>query len=240
MRTRSCIAMIIILGSLSVTAEDKRGAKAIFVDTTSDAVVQTSKPRSAPPASNRPRGQASRAPEPVPSPAVAGLMYYLELVSASGQHSRVTSDYTFHSGDRILVHVVSSVDGDVAVFQHDSDGVMTQLFPDSRVNGGSAFIAKRVDTILPSPTAWFRFDDQTGTERLSVVLTPRTRPGAPVRAAAPVTAASLDAIRSGGASKGLMLETETSGPEQATYVVRPFPDNRGSDPLMIEIALKHR
>jgi hypothetical protein len=239
MNVKSWIAVVISLISLSATAAEKRGAKAIFVDTTSGAVVDGSKPQTAPRTSKRNR--INRGPEPAATHAaeVAGLMYYLELVSASGQRSRVTADYTFHSGDRVLVHVVSSIDGDVAVFQHDPDGVATQLFPDARVNGGSAFVPKKVDTILPAPTAWFRFDDQTGTERLSIVLTPRQK-AAPPRPAATMTTASFDAIRAGGASKGLVLETENSGPEQATYVVRPMQDGRPAEPLIVEIALKHR
>jgi hypothetical protein len=226
---------------MSAAADTQRGAKAIFVDTTSGAVVSGSTARSTPRTVNRARTEAQRAPEPPrpPVPEVAGLMYYLEMVSASGQRSRVTADYTFHSGDRILVHVVSSIDGDVAVFQHDPDGVLTQLFPDSRVNGGSAFIPQKIDTVLPSPTAWFRFDDQTGRERLSIVLTPRVKAASP-RPAPAITAASFNEIRGRVGSKGLLLETENSGPEQATYVVRPVEHGRAAEPLIVEIVLKHQ
>jgi len=239
MHTKSCIALIVSLITLNAAAE-KRGAKAIFVDTTSGAEVQASKaqPSSRPVSrSHRSSRTSQRAAPAVPE--VAGLMYYLELVSPSGERSRVTADHTFHSGDRILVHVMSSIDGNVAVFQHEPDGRTAQLFPDPRINGGSGYIARRVDAILPSPTAWFRFDDQPGTERLSIVLTPPPARAAPQQVAS-VTTSSLDHLRASGGSKGLVVETENSGPAQATYVVRPMQDGRTVEPLVVEIALRHQ
>ena len=234
MRTRTWIGVIVSLISLTAAGSERRGAKAIFVDTTSGAVVQGGKPRTAPGLQN-----TVRAEKPAVVPEVAGLMYYLELVSRSGQKSRVTADRTFRSGDRILVHVVSSIDGDVEVYQRNADGSATMLFPDERVNGGSSFVPKGVDTILPSPMAWFRFDDQTGTEHLSIVLRPRT-PAAPARPGVPMASMSFDEIRSGGASKGLVLETEKSGVEQATYVVRPVQEGRSAEPIVVAIPLKHQ
>jgi hypothetical protein len=241
MKAKSCCVLVITLVASSAVAEGSRGAKAIFVDTTSGAVVSggARQPEPRPAKRSKTRTANGSAPARTVAPQVAGLMYYLELVSASGQRSRVTADSTFHSGDRILVHVVSSTDGDLAVFQHDPDGTISRLFPDTRVNGGSAFIARNVDTTVPSPTSWFRFDDQTGTERLSVVLTPRGR-AAPPRPSATMTTAALSEFRSGAGSKGLLLETENSGPEQATYVVRPMQDDRAAEPLIVEITLKHQ
>jgi Domain of unknown function (DUF4384) len=235
MSSKFRIGVIVSLISVHAFAAEQRGAKAIFVDTTSGSVVQGHKPAVVPRTPGRSRPEPAR--ESTPLTEVTGLMYYLELLSPTGTRSRVTADHMFRSGDRILVHVVSSTDGDVAVFQHNPDGSTTRLFPDARVNGGSASIRKGVDTVLPSPTSWFRFDDQTGTELLSIVLTPRK-----AAAATPGTlsSASFEHIRAGGGSKGLMLETENSGSEQATYVVRPTQNGRATEPIIVEIALKHR
>jgi hypothetical protein len=236
MNTRTLIAVILTLGSLTAVAE-QRGAKAIFVDTTSGAIV----PGSAPQTNGKARTQKERHREKTAprTPEAIGLMYYIELVSPSGQTSRVTADRTFRSGERILLHVRSSVDGDVEVFQREPDGRQTRLFPDERVNGGSAFIRKNVDTVLPAPSAWFRFDDQAGIERLIVVLTPRAT-SAPSRPAPPVQTVALERIESGAGSKGLLLETESTGPEQATYVVLPPQDGRGAEQIVVPIALKHQ
>lgn len=241
MKAKSCFVLLIFLVTLSAIAEGSRGAKAIFVDTTSGAVVSGGARQAAPRPTSQSRNRTAKvsAPARTATTQIAGLMYYLELVAASGQRSRVTADYTFHSGDRILVHVVSSTDGDLAVFQHDPDGTISRLFPDDRVNGGSAFISRNVDTTVPSPAAWFRFDDQTGTERLSIVLTPRGGV-APPRPSATMTTAAFSEIRTGPGSKGLLLETENSGPEQATYVVRPIQEDRPAEPLIVEITLKHQ
>lgn len=236
MNIRACMAVILSLTWWSAAEADTRGAKAIFIDTTSGAVVQGSTPQPNKPRSQSPRrsaGKAEKAPEAI------GLMYYMELVSPSGQKSRVTADRTFQSGERILLHVQSNVDGDVAVFQRESDGRQTQLFPDDRVNGGSALIKKNADMILPSPTAWFRFDDQSGTEQLTIVLTPRSA-GTSARRALAVPMASLDPIEPGSGSKGLLLETESSGPEQATYAVRPVQNGQAAERIIIPIMLKHQ
>lgn len=239
MKTRTVTAVILSLLSLAAGAAEKRGAKAIFVDMTSGVQVQGSAPASEPHARSR---QRSRTKQPAKTQAAAvmpqasGLMIYLELISPSGERSRVTPDRVFRTGERIRMHVTSSIDGDIAVYQRNPDGSATTLFPDPRVNGGSAFIAKGVDTVLPSPGAWFRFDDQVGTEHLTIVLNPHR----PAQAPPPVTrVASYDQLQSGAGSKGLMLETENSGPEQAMYAMSPVEPGR-ADGIVVSIALNHR
>lgn len=237
MNQRDLLAIILTLASSMVSAQ-QRGAKAIFVDTTSGATVEGSAPPqpNAKPSGQKPRRHASATPSP--SPAV-GIMYYIELISPSGQTSRVTADRTFRSGERILLHLRSSIDGDVEVFQREPDGGHTRLFPDGRVNGGSAFIKKNVDTVIPAPSAWFRFDDQAGTEQLIVVLTPRTA-AAPSRPAPAVASAALEQIAPAGGSKGLLLETESTGPEQATYAIVPPQKNQPAEQIVVPITLKHQ
>jgi hypothetical protein len=169
-------------------------------------------------------------------------MYYVELVSPTGETSRVTTDRTFTSGERILLHVVSAVDGDVAVYQRTPNGQAARLFPDDRIRNGSGRILKGVDTALPSPTSWFRFDEQPGTEELTIVLTPRRADdGAPyVQPAPQLAVARYDDLGAGGGGKGLVVETDSAGPAPATYVVRRASTGRAPEPIVVTIRLKHR
>lgn len=240
MKSRILIAAVVSLVSISGVAEEQRGAKAIFVDTTSDAVVAASRPQpGAKPKAQKQRRSAAAKPAAAPvATASPGLKHYIELVSPSGERSQVTPDHTFRSGDRILLHVQSNVDGHIEVYQRGPDGMMTRLFPDERINGGSAFIRKGADTILPSPTAWFRFDDQAGIEQLTLILTPAAAvPSTPWQPTTPAQAAH-DAIQGAAGSKGLLIETDNSGPQPATYAVaRP---GAGNERLTLSILLKHQ
>lgn len=239
MKNRTLIAVVVSLASIVAMAGEQRGAKSIFVDTTSGAVVE-SKPQ--PPAKPATQKQTQRRSTPAATPAAAvpaaspGLMHYIELVSPSGERRQVTTDDTFRSGDRILLHMQSNVDGYIEVLQRGPNGTMTRLFPDDRVNGGSAFISKGKDTVLPSPTAWFRFDDQPGIEHLVVYLTPHgSGTPAPWQPVTPAQAAQ-DAVQTGAGSKSLLIETDNSSDKPATYAVA----QPGTQRMSMTILLKHQ
>lgn len=244
MKRKALIAAVLTLTSISATAAEQRGAKAIFVDTTSGAVVERSNPQTS--TGSRPAQRPRRPTTPAAAaattmPEAIGIMYYIELVAPSGERSLVTVDRNFRSGDRILLHVKSNVDSDVAVYQREPDGRQTRLFPDSRINDGSALIKKGEDTVLPSPTAWFRFDDQTGIEHLTIILTPRTAGASPPwRTAPPTLSASHDATRPGAGSKGLIVETDTTSAQPATYAMSRIENGRVSGPVEISVTLKHQ
>jgi hypothetical protein len=239
MKTRTLIAVLVSVASLSALAADQRGAKAIFVDTTSGAVVEGTKPRpGAKPQTQKPRRSAAKPSATSAVAASPGLKYYIELVSPTGERRQVTTDYQFRSGDRILLHVESMVDGYIEVYQREPDGTMTALFPDQRINGGSAFIRKGEDTVLPSPTAWFRFDDRAGIEHLQIFLTPGAEgTAAPWQPTTPAQAAH-DAIQGAAGSKGLLIETDNSGKEPATYAVAQPGARPGR--MSLTILLKHQ
>lgn len=250
---RTTIATIVALGFASLAVAEEKGAKSLFVDTTSGATIQSTaaKPqarrtatttRRKPATPARQPQRASAPPAAAASPEVSGLMYYVELVSPNGETSRVTTDRTFTSGERILLHVVSAVDGDVAVYQRTPNGQAARLFPDDRIRNGSGRIAKGVDTALPSPTSWFRFDEQPGTEELTIVLTPRTADDAAPRAqsAPQLAAARYYELAAGDGGKGLVVETDSAGPAPATYVVRRAVSGRPPEPVVVTIRLKHR
>jgi hypothetical protein len=173
---------------------------------------------------------------------VSGLKYYVELVSSNGETSRVTTERVFSSGERILLHVVSSVDGDIWVYQRAPDGRTVTLFPDKRIRDGNAHIVKGVDTILPSPTSWFRFDNQSGTEELWLVLTPRAAAAAPQDSQVTILTASMsyDELTSATGSKALVVEVDSTGPEQATYAVRRTTNGQPPERIVVPVRLKHR
>lgn len=236
------IMLVLCLASAAFAEEGTKGAKAIFIDSTSTTIVVT---ESATPAKRRNK-PTTRKPTP---PAVArsaatevsGLMYYVELVSANGETSRVTTDRVFRSGERILLHVTSSIDGDIAVLQRMPDGQLTTLFPDARIRNGSAYISKNVDTILPASTAWFRFDNEPGTEELILRLTPRVATAPPEQSRVThATPIRTDDITSAAGSKGLLVETENTGAQQATYVVRRTEAGQVPEPIVVRILLEHR
>lgn len=237
---RLTMTLILIFGFASTpAATDGKGAKAMFVDSTSGAIIRSennaSSRRTARKGAGRPASSAAAAD-------VSGLMYYLELVLPGGETSRVTSDRVFTSGERIRLHVTSSMDGDIAVLQRTPDGRTAQLFPDQRIRNGDAHIEKGVDTILPSPVSWFRFDQNAGTEELTLVLTPRATVASPQTPPRSIQIVSMqyDEIASSAGSKGLVVETDSAGPAQGTYVVRRPVSGKPPEPVVVTIRLKHR
>lgn len=225
-------------------AKTEKGAKALFVDSLSGAEIQADGGGVSKPAAKKSQAKPASAAAPVQRAASAGLMYWVELLKPSGEAVRVTSDRVFHSGDRIRVHLTGSVDGDVIVYQRDARGQAVQLFPDARVNEGSARVRKGTSTIIPSVSSWFKFDDQVGTERLLIVLKPEALspapgPSAVVAAAADDVHRDYDQLRPAGGSKGLVLETDAASSEPATYIVRSGSAGKPVDPISVEIVLKH-
>ncbi|HEX8407668.1 MAG TPA: hypothetical protein VF883_02310 [Thermoanaerobaculia bacterium] len=250
---RSIIATVVALTFASLAFAEEKGAKALFFDTTSGATIPSTaaKPevqrttntgRKPVRAARKPATPPAVAAVPKPQPDVSGLMYYVELLSPNGEKRRVTTDRTFTSGERILLHVVSALDGDIAVYQRTLNGQAMRLFPDERIRDGSGRIEKGVDTALPSPTSWFRFDDRAGTEELTIVLTPRQEsdPASATRPQEPQLASvRYDAIGPLGGSKSLVVETDREGPAPATYVVRRAVGGRPPEPVVVTVQLKH-
>lgn len=239
MKTMLIIAIACLASNAS--AADEKGAKAIFMDTTSGAVFNSNGVSPAARAAAATRG-ATPVRASVPPAEVSGLMYYIELVSPAGETSRVTTERVFSSGERILLHVISSIDGDIAVFQRAADGRALKLFPDERIGNGSSRIVRGVDTVLPSPTSWFRFDNQPGVEELTLVLTPRATLAAPRGSEVPMQTAApqYEKIAMAAGSKGLVVETDGVGPAQGTYVVRRAVSGRPPEPIVVAVRLRHR
>lgn len=97
-----------------------------------------------------------------------GLAYWIEL-HRGGKVYRCHNKFAFRSGDAIRIHVIPNSDGYAYIFlKSGSRGERAVLFPnlksgtDNRVLGGH-------DYALPT-SARLRFDDDAGTEILTLVL----------------------------------------------------------------------
>ena len=165
---------------------------------------------------------------------MSAMMYWVELIKPGGESQRVTTDQVFRSGESIRLHFQSNVAGRLTIAQLRPDGSSQVLFPDSRVNAGDNLIEAKVDTAIP-PSGRFRFDNETGTDRLMVFLHPgasssgdRQLKSGSTLGADETTELTRTILT---AKRGIILETDARAGSQ--FVAMP-----GS--VAMEIQLKHR
>jgi len=185
-----------------------------------------------------------------------GLRYSVLKRDASGTFHEVDSDTTFRSGDRIRLHVDTNTSGYLYVVMQGSSGNWRLLFPSSDVEGGNNRIEKGSSQQIPSgDKGQFVFDQQSGTEKLFLVLSRKPEPdldkliysitGAQSSDRTLVAQASVgddvvNRLRDEVKSRDLVFEKvdeDGAKPEKATYVVNP---KRTDDArLVVDVALKH-
>jgi hypothetical protein len=197
-----------------------------------------------------------------------GLQYWIELQTPGGV-ARVPSNYVFHTGDRIRLHISSNVDGKLVVMQSQDQGPYQLLYP-ANPNGENR-VKKYQDNVFPPK--FFRFDNNPGDVRLMLMVTaegvepapqaPAVRPDAPTRPSQTTTPNVQRASSSGGSpdlraqyeadvreayeklkasKKGLVEEVDTSGPEPSVTTVA-LPSRDGAIPpgvVVVEVRLIHR
>jgi hypothetical protein len=237
-----CIAI-----SLGQTAPEKKGAKALYYDATSQVTVGGTSGQTA--TKKVPSGQPGTPTAPVPK-VNTGLMYYVELVKPNGELLRVNASRVFHSGERIRLHFQSNVEGRLVILQRQKDGSAQKLYPDVRINRGDNSIHAGVDTVIPSKEAWFTFDNNPGEERLMVFLTTESSYETIRAQVATPTINNDNAGRLASritqqqrGSKALVLEVDDKSESPATYAVAPIPQapaNPDSDIVALEIVLNHQ
>lgn len=185
-----------------------------------------------------------------------GLRYSVLKRDPSGKFAEVDADTTFHSGDRIRIHVDTNTTGYLYVVMQGSSGNWRLMFPAADVEGGNNRIEKGASQqIPPGDRGQFVFDQQSGTEKLFLVLSRKPEPdldkliysitGAQgsnrtLMAQASVGDDIVNRLRDEVKSRDLVFEkvdsTEPSA-EKATYVVNP---SRTDDArLVVDVALKH-
>lgn len=195
-----------------------------------------------------------------------GLRYSVMKRDASGKFVEVDQDATFHSGDRIRLNVDTNSEGYLYVVMQGSSGNWRLLFPSPEVEGGNNRIEKGMSQqIPPGDKGQFVFDDQSGTEKLFLVLARRPEPDLDkliysingttpndndrkLMAGARIGGDVVSRLRDEVKSRDLVFEkvdeislpydgTTVPKTEKATYVVNP---SHGEDArLVVDVALKH-
>ena len=220
--------------------------------------------RPKPPVSGTEQGTQTTVPVVTVANVPLGLRYSVMKRAASAKFVEVDQDSTFRSGDRIRLSVDTNTAGYLYVVMQGSSGNWRLLFPSADVEGGNNRIEKGVSQqIPPGDKGQFVFDDQSGTEKLFLVLSRRpeadldkliysitgtsTEGDRRLIAAARIGGDVVSRLRDEVKSRDLVFEkvdeTSTqvgdSGPkaEKATYVVNP---SRTDDArLVVDVALKH-
>jgi Domain of unknown function (DUF4384) len=250
---------VVIILALAATGwcqqEQSSGAKALY-----GAVNFKSEPTSTSPA--KPKQVATSHPAPVKDLSDnIGIKYWLELIQpGSAEITRVNSTRIFHSGEKIRLHLETNVNGRVTLLQLGQDGAVGHvLFPDARINQGDNYIQAGIDTPVPSSSAWIKFDNHPGIERMVVLLAPADRysPNQPPSSALPPqefaagselepakTEAVMAMVEKG--SKGLVLEVDNQSEKPASYAVLTSiekPEKQSAKPqdaLAIQIQFRHQ
>jgi len=231
MRTSIVLAVAAIAGTMLFAQQQQKGAKTIFLDTQSGRTIM------APVAVPGPKpGSGS-----VQVPAITGLMYYLELVSPTGELTRVNTNRIFHSGEKFRLHVTSNIDGSLTILQSQEGAKFEKLLPTASLPSN---VRKGVDIILPSADGWFRFDERPGEIRLLMMLSAQPL-GSPAQVASnqdlsPEFMRGIEKMQQG--SKALLIETSNSIKEACEVQVVNSNNDRRLTPgqIVVELKLQHR
>lgn len=155
-----------------------------------------------------------------------GVQYYIEL-HRDGKLTKVTNKYGFKNGDKIKFHVKSNVDGYAYILlKSGSRGEQSVLFPDPST-GDDNKVKRGSDYVIPA-TGFLTFDDNPGTEKVSLVLS-RTPIDAQAYLATPVEAPTLIASALTGAkdlipSRVLVHYSDANkAPEQPVRIASSLP-----------------
>lgn len=178
-------------------------------------------------------------------PANKGVMYWIELLTTDEAREQIAGgdERVFRTGDRVRFHFRMNSDGYLYIWQKGARGETTVLFPDPRVKGGDNYVQKEVEYVVPEGM-WFKFAEPPGTLEYLVMLSRKKVNAAPEalpqeREAAPqekrearVTpqerretgkflpaSMTLAMVEEQTGSKDLRLETVSTGPTPASYVV---------------------
>jgi hypothetical protein len=226
---------------------------------------KNAQPNNGQPTNNQPTKTQSTVPVVNVANVPLGLRYSVMKRDAAGKFAEVDQDATFRSGDRIRLKVDTNTTGYLYVVMQGSSGNWRLLFPSADVDGGSNRIEKgSSQQIPPGDAGQFVFDDQSGTEKLFLVLARQpeadldkliysitgssTEGDRRLIASAKIGGDVVSRLRDEVKSRDLVFEkvdemslaydgsTEPKT-EKATYVVNP---SRSADArLVVDVALKH-
>jgi hypothetical protein len=253
------LVMLVVFSGVIRAQDSGLKARELFYTPPPDAV----------PARKPARAQVKKTQTTAPAVTVVqvplGVRYSVMKRDSSGKFLEVDQDATFHSGDRIRLKVDTNSPGYLYVVMQGSSGNWRLLFPSAEVEGGNNRIEKgESQQIPPGDKGQFVFDDQSGTEKLFLVLSrkPETdldkliysingtasQPDRRLIAGANIGPEVVSRLRDQVNSRDLVFEkideiklpydgTTEAKTEKATYVVNP---SRTDDArLVVDVALKH-
>lgn len=98
-----------------------------------------------------------------------GVQYWIELKRGS-EHMKVSNKYPFKTGDQVRFHVIPNIDGYAYVLlKNGSRGERAVLFPNERMHEDNR-VAHGRDVMIPGDGTYLQFDENPGTEQLSLVV----------------------------------------------------------------------
>jgi len=170
-----------------------------------------------------------------------GVTYWIDLLDANGNLTRVPSTRVFSSGDRIKLNIESNQNGYLYVLNIGSSGNSHVIFPNAGVNSNQ--ITAGLPYTIPFKT-YMRFDNNPGEELLLIMLSPTPlgnfAPSLP--AYGPLDNQQTDQVIQTAQAKGakdIILEDDVTGPAPATYAVAPV-SSLESKVITLRVNLKHR
>lgn len=266
---KSLVIMAVFSGVIWAQDSGLKARELFYTPPPDAAPMKKSVPARTPITKQNPPSKQTPSANQVPVVAVAnvplGLRYSVMKRDAAGKFVEVDQDATFHSGDRIRLTVDTNTAGYLYVVMQGSSGNWRLLFPSPEVDGGNNRIEKgSTQQIPPGDKGQFVFDDQSGTEKLFLVLSRKpeadldkliysitgtsTEGDRRLMASAKIGADVVSQLRNEVKSRDLVFEkvdevslkydgTNDVKTEKATYVVNP---SRGDDArLVVDVALKH-
>jgi len=102
-----------------------------------------------------------------------GLRYGFLRKGAGEDYEEVNADSVFHAGDRIRFSVQTNDTAYLYIVMRGSSGTWKVLFPTNEIEGGSNLVQAGRTYFFPPPPGRFAFDEQTGEEKLCLVVTRR-------------------------------------------------------------------
>ncbi|MDO9105806.1 MAG: DUF4384 domain-containing protein [Methylovulum sp.] len=266
----SLVIMLVGLATCQTFASDVASAKVLFIDDgtsipySNDPILQNQSPQrligsKKPQATKHPVASNAR---PI---SYAGLQYWIDLVDEEGKiKESVTTRHAFHSGDRIKLRIKSKTEGYLYVLdQYDKETI--PLYPAEGEPSG--LIQPKMTYTIPAERS-FRFDNKTGIEKVTILLTKYPLPMAlPYSANKPSEnfirpsnyvactdngigskgmyseeiSSRFDCMRSnyGAGSKGMISEDDSSSQEPASYTVLPADALDKGQVIFVDFYLSH-
>lgn len=216
---------------LAVSAQQDKGAKALFYSEAGSTVSSQSPSRESVPGTPSPSKRPAK-PRIVTTPQQApwlGMAYWVEL-QRDNLIMRIAdpASFDFRSGDRLRFQVMANTPGYLYIVNRGSSGQETLLFPTTPYNFN--WLEARKPYAVPQ-SGWILFDNQPGEENVALMLSPKPllagvgepAPSSTLSPAASArfvevanTCGTKDLLVCG--AKDLLVERDETQGQQATYV----------------------